>query len=461
MTISRHIHVVFLSLLIICCGCSKVLQTPPPGNQITVARVYADDADAQTAMAGVYIAMMDNTLGYMNGSLSLDAALSADELVCTPPFAREDSFQLYQFSAEYVFCNELFNTPYTLLYDLNSMMAGLAASRGVTPPVKAELEGEVRFNRALLYFYLVNLFGDVPLVLTTDYTVSGSAQRAPVDSVYGQIVSDLQAADSLLPVNYLTATGYTDNRTRPNQAAAQALLARVWLYLGQWAFAEAEATAVIDNQQYWLESLDNVFLSVSQEAIWQLQPVHGSTATADAHAYLSPPGRPSFILTSQLIASMEPGDQRRAQWVDSGVYQGQMVYFPYKYKLLTANAGVDTEYEMVLRLAEQYLIRAEARAQQGDVDGAIADLNKIRERAGLPDYEGMIDASSLLAAILQERRVELFTEWGHRWLDLKRSGQASAVLGMKPGWESTDVLYPIPATELSANPGMMQNPGYQ
>src|SRR5580704_12172744 len=177
----------FILMLIVCSGCSKVLQTPPPGDEMTVGRVYADDADAETAMAGVYIAMMNNIRGCMNGSISLDAALSADELSCTPPFAAEDSFAIYQVSPENLLCDQLFATPYTLLYDLNSLMAGLSASQGVTAPVKAELEGEVRFNRALLYFYLVNLYGEVPLVLTTDYNVSGSAQRAPVDSVYAQI----------------------------------------------------------------------------------------------------------------------------------------------------------------------------------------------------------------------------------------------------------------------------------
>jgi hypothetical protein len=440
-----------------------VLQTPPPGDEMTVSRVYADDADAETAMAGVYIAMMNNIRGSMNGSISLDAALSADELACTPPFAPEDSFAIYQVSPENLLGDQLFATPYTLLYDLNSMMAGLSASQGVTSPVKAELEGEVRFNRALLYFYLVNLYGEVPLVLTTDFNVSGSAQRAPVDSVYAQIEADLEAAIPLLPMSYVTSTGFAGDRTRPNQAAAQALLARVWLYQGQWVSAEAMATAVIGNPQYRLETLDSVFLSVSQEAIWQLQPVRGNSGTADAIAFLTqaPRGRPAFILTPQLLGSFEPGDQRRVEWVDSSTYRGQLLFYPYKYKLLTAVAGVDTEYEMVLRLAEQYLIRAEARAQQGNSAGAIDDLDTIRERAGLPDYGGDTDVPSLLAAILQERRVELFTEWGHRWLDLKRSGQAGAVLGAKPGWQAFDELYPIPATELSANPGMPQNPGYQ
>jgi hypothetical protein len=454
----------FIWMLIVCSGCSKVLKTPSPEDNMTIAKVYTDDGDAQAAMSGVYIMMMDNLQGLMNASISLDAGLSADELACTPPYPpAQDTFWINALTVANIPNTELFTTSYTLLYDLNSMLAGLQASQGVSAPVKAELEGEARFNRAFIYLYLVNLYGAVPLVTTTNYTVSGSQPRAPVDTVYAQIVGDLKAADSLLPMGYVTAAGFGGDRTRPNQAAAQALLARVWLYKGNWAAAEAEAASVIDNPQYRLESLDSVFLSVSQEAIWQLQPVHGNSGTADAVAFLTeiPRGRAAFILTPQLLGSFEPGDQRRVDWVDSTVYLGQTLYYPYKYKLLTASAGVDTEYEMVLRLAEQWLIRAEARAQQGNLAGAIADLDAIKVRAGLPPYSGGGDMPSVLAAILQERRVELFTEWGHRWLDLKRTGQADAVLsGEKLQWRTYDTLYPIPWAVLLADPGMPQNPGY-
>lgn len=116
---------------------------------------------------------------------------------------------------------------------------------------------------------------------------------------------------------------------------------------------------------------------------------------------------------------------------------------------------------MVFRLAEQYLIRAEARAQQGDATGAKADINAIRNRAGLPDTDADGQAS-ILAAIEHERRIEFFTEWGHRWFDLKRTGRADAVLSpIKPNWQSTDVLFPIPLQEIENNPNLLpQNAGY-
>src|SRR5690606_19066848 len=110
--------------------------------------------------------------------------------------------------------------------------------------------------------------------------------------------------------------------------------------------------------------------------------------------------------------------------------------------------------------AEQYLIRAEARAQLSNIAGAQADLNKIRIRAGLGETLAS-SQNELLTAILQERRFELFTEHGHRFFDLKRTGNLDNVLGSKPGWNTTDRLFPLPEKELLLNPNLLpQNPGY-
>jgi hypothetical protein len=93
-------------------------------------------------------------------------------------------------------------------------------------------------------------------------------------------------------------------------------------------------------------------------------------------------------------------------------------------------------------------------------NSAETDINVIRDRAGLSATTAQT-REDLLNAIWQERRVELFIEWGHRWFDLKRTGQAGAMLSkIKQGWTDTDVLYPIPYSETQLNPNMSQNPGY-
>ncbi|HVS96209.1 MAG TPA: RagB/SusD family nutrient uptake outer membrane protein, partial [Puia sp.] len=173
--------------------------------------------------------------------------------------------------------------------------------------------------------------------------------------------------------------------------------------------------------------------------------------------------KPSYGLSSVVLAAFEPGDQRRLDWVDSNKIAGTVYYYPYKYKTRLATPAL--EYYVVLRLGEQYLIEAEAEAQLGSLTAAIASLDKIRVRAGLPAVAQTnpgIGQADLLAAIDHENQVEFFCEWGHRWFDLKRLGRINAVLGAeKPAvWHPTDALYPIPNNEILTNPNITQNAGY-
>ena len=135
-------------------------------------------------------------------------------------------------------------------------------------------------------------------------------------------------------------------------------------------------------------------------------------------------------------------------------------YRPYKYKQ-TAATESSQEYTIILRLEEQYLIRAEARTFNGDNAGAQQDLNITRNRAGLPNTTATTQ-DELKAAILQERRLEFFTEQSHRWFDLKRTGNAASVLSpIKPGWQNRDILFPLPEAELLLNENLLpQNAGY-
>jgi len=166
--------------------------------------------------------------------------------------------------------------------------------------------------------------------------------------------------------------------------------------------------------------------------------------------------RPAFAIRPSLLAAFEPGDRRKTSWT---ALHPSGVTYPCKYKL---RSGVDQkECNVIMRLAEQYLIRAEARARLGDLTGAAADLDTLRQRAGLPALQDGLSQEEMLAAVAQERRIELMCEWGHRWADLKRTGKADTVLGsLKPGWQPADALYPLPKDELKNNPSLVQNPGY-
>jgi hypothetical protein len=160
-----------------------------------------------------------------------------------------------------------------------------------------------------------------------------------------------------------------------------------------------------------------------------------------------------------LLSAFETGDQRKVAWTKTVTISGVPYTYPYKYKIGN-NATSITENNILLRFSEQYLIWAEARAQLGNLSGAINDLNIIRTRAGLANTPAVSQAD-ILKAIQVERRVELFTELGFRWFDLKRWGIAAQVLApLKPDWQETDLLYPIPLSQIDYNPFLTQNPGY-
>jgi len=446
-------------------GCKKFVQVSPPDTQLETGLIFSSDQTATAALMGIYSRAMATPGLFLNGGNSVYPGLSSDEFAGTAAAPLVDAFASNNLSSANSFIITLYASAYNTIYNANTMIEDLNASKKITEWTNRQLKGEALCLRALTYFHLADLFGPVPLETSTSYAVNAITARSPLTAVYGQVVTDLQAADSLLDTVYATNAGSPGVRTRPNKWAARALLARVYCYQGAWVTAEEAATAVLQTGSYRLEpSLDSVFLPGSREAIWQLQPVSTIMNSAEGYFFLPADGaaaKPAYNLTTFLLKAFAPGDKRRTRWVASKSINGVAYVYPYKYKVRTGIYPY-MEYNMVLRLAELYLIRAEARAQQNKLSEAIADLDTIRSRAGLPGLSAGLSQAEVLAAVAQERRIELFAEWGHRWSDLRRTGQAGAVLGTeKPGWQPDAAYYPIPLTELQRNPNMVQNPGYQ
>lgn len=441
-------------------SCTRLTEVDPPVDQITSAAVYANDGTATAALLGVYSDMMSTSLYITSGATTVYGGLSADELFPTSTTATEtQEFYGNALTAGNSVVQNLWLRGYRHIYQANHLVESLERSTALSTAVKNGLLGEALFLRAYLYGYLTNLFSDVPLATQTDYRVNAVMPRTAAPAVYARMVEDLQKAASLLSDAYPSA-----GRARPNKAAARALLARVYLYQENWAAAEAEATAVINLPAYQLETdLNKTFLATSREALWQLAPVAPGFNTTEGRAFIPTAAattRPPYGLTASLMSAFEAGDARRTSWIKSKTVSGQTFHYPYKYKIRDLNQPV-TEYYTVLRLAELFLVRAEARARQNNLPGAIQDLNVVRGRAALPPLPPTPDQAAAAAAIEKERRTELFAEWGHRWLDLKRTGKAVSVLGaLKPGFSATDLWYPIPAGELLLNPALTQNAGY-
>lgn len=454
--ISLPVAILLLMLSSLHLSCKKFVEIQPAPELIATDDIFASNQTAISACLGVYVQMRKSTLHFSNGGLSFFSALSADEIYNTAVSSIYDVFYNNSLSANTgtIYTN-MWSIAYTNIYRINAIIEGLAKST-ITDSLKRQLTGEMKVTRAFHYFYLVNLFGAVPLVTTSDYTINASLPRNSVEEIYQQMRSDLLDAQNLLKPAY-PGTG----KTRPNKWTASALLARVYLYQKDWANAEAQASSVINSGYSLVSNLNTVFLINSNETIWEMASPNEASNTAQGATFIpsSATVKPALALTNSLTGAFETGDQRKSNWVKSSIIGGTTYNYPNKYK--TRSATPVTEYNIILRLAEQYLIRAEARAKQNNIAGAQTDINTIRNRAGLPAIFAGTE-TAILSAIDQERRVELFTEWGDRWLNLKRVQQADAVLSIVKGnnWQPTDVLYPLPEMELDKNPFLIQNPGY-
>jgi len=479
----------FLLFAFLFTSCKKFIDVPPPSTQLVTASVFNNNATATSAVTYIYTQMFNNqeseNMAGKNGQL-------ADELTTHDISINDASYLFYTNALTSRDAIEFWQNAYSYIFQANAVISGLQQYAGTSPAVKQQLIGEAYFIRAFWHFYLTNCYGAVPVVLTTDYTITDRLSRTPRPQVLQQVVNDLTTAEGLLSSNYVDGsdTIVTPDRVRPNKAVAEALLARAYLYLGDYSGnsqtddyqqAEKYASMVINNSAYSLctnlSGPNSVFLANSSEAIWQLDtplPSNYDTLDGEYFVLLAAPsngGNGSNTISPELLNAFESGDQRNTNWVGKITVNGTTYYFPYKYKQYTYTG---TEYTMVLRLAEQYLIRAEAKAELGDTT-AINDLNAIRNRAGLANYSGASDKVSLLTAILHERQVELFTEWGQRWIDLNRAAQnnptgvnISNIMG-SPGnvcktkggsWSSYKQLYPIQLNELKADVNLTQNPGY-
>ncbi|MGN7821013.1 RagB/SusD family nutrient uptake outer membrane protein [Chitinophaga sp. 22536] len=468
-----NIKLTFISIVILATSCKKFLDIGAPSTSINAENVYQLDNTAAATLTGIYAQMMysDFAAGGIT-SISFLTELSADNLILFD-LNKLDFLAYYRNDLNPEYSNQaknLFSNFYTRIYTINAAVEGLNKASTLTPRIKQQLLGEAYFLRAFYYFYLVNYFKNIPLITSTDYKLNSTISTSPPSEIYNQIISDLQNAKKLLDEKYYdgTITKLISERIRPNKYAATSLLARVYLFNKEYKSAELAATEVINqNTLYSILPLDQVFLKNSQETIWALQPVKTGYNTDEASVFLltTPPGSvgKSVYASNSLVSSFESGDGRLSHWM--GEYASGTATFPYaaKYKI-DANSNQVKEYNIVFRLAEQYLIRAEARAEQNNLSGAIEDLNVIRKRAELNSL-GTLQQNNLRDTILHENRVEYFMEWGHRWLDLKRNDNIDKIMQeaeiFKGGiWVSYKSLFPIPNSEILRNKNLKQNPGY-
>lgn len=458
----KQLGVLLMVLLLLTAvySCDDFTAINMPISELNQSDVFEQKNTAEAAMTDIYAKIRDN--GMLTGKttgISKEMGLYADELTFWRANTEASAF-FYTNTLQPANTRlpEWWNAAYSAIYSANAVAEGVKASTKLLQADSNQLAGEALFVRALMHFYLLQLYGPIPYITTTNYQVNTKVSRKTEKEVYLKIIEDLSQAEELLSQEYPT-----QGRVRPNVYAVKALLARVYLYNGNWAEAAEKAAAVLNNTSLysWEEDLDLVFLKESSTAIWQLIPGTGTQNTDEAFTFIFTAGPPpSISLSKELMHSFETGDVRKEKWTKAITDGSSTWYHAYKYKK-PGTSTPSSEYAVVLRLAEMYLIRAEARAQQSELINAKEDLNKIRTRAGLPPTTAQTK-NEILTAILKERRVEFFTEYGSRFMDLKRNAQLDAQLqNVKPAWNTTDQLLPVPQSELQLNPNLApQNPGY-
>ncbi len=429
-------------------ACTELLDIEP-FQQLSDQGAITDAASSRAALLGAYSSLQNHyslnypVLGYLpadnvrfNGTLN--QFLQIDQNAVTPD-------------------NPIVTSAWTSLYQaINSANNVIAALPSVGDPALSEAEktrllGEAYFIRALSYFDLARAWGGVPLILQPTRTLEDGRgiKRSTLAQTYDQVQSDLTLAETNLP----EAT----TRNRAVKKAAQALRARLHLYREQWTEAEVFASTVISGTGYQLVAPYRTFFTspfLTQESVFELTYSIADQNNQWNNWYPSQLGG-QFTLqpTSSLIGLVNDpasggGRNQLVATVTSGTSTST-------YGNLYNRSAQRDDPAYIIRIAELYLIRAEARAQQDKLVEAAADLNAVRARAGLTPTSATTK-EELLLAIENERRVEFAFE-AHRWFDLVRTRRADDVLGLT---DERKWLYPIPFVDIGADKDLEQNPGY-
>jgi starch-binding outer membrane protein, SusD/RagB family len=451
---NKILKLLFLSMIVLAYSCNKRLDVKPT-QSIDELEALKTSADVQTALVGSYTEL--GNINFYGGRMFVMGELLANnnELLWSGTFQGMTQIFNKSIPINNGFALSTWLAGYRAINIVNNVLSGLSVTNA---SVKDKVEGEAKFLRAASYFELVKLYakdwnnGDpasnegVPLVLTPTRGISAADQvpRAKVAAVYTQIIQDLTDAEAKLPVtNGFFATKYS----------AAALLARVYLQKRDYVNARDAANRVITSNKFSLRpTYADAFpynnaqpFSNTSEDVFALQ-VTLNSGVNDFQTFFSADGRGDINIGDNHLNLYEANDGRLDLFylVSGSVYNGKN----------------DNVYGNVhtIRLAEMYLIRAETNFRLSTVTGAapLADLNRIRGRAGLPAL-----ATATLNAILKERKLELAFE-GFNLSDIKRLGVTTGYLTGGGGLPSTSpkLVLPIPEREFKVNPTLTQNEGY-
>lgn len=459
----------YLSLILLAGVMSCNVLDQEPQVQISDQAAFSNAKSAEAALAGLYNQLQDED--YYGGSFihQTECASDLSQSVGTWDFYRE--LDTYSIDASNQEITQFYERAYKGVNQANNIIANVPGIADLTDEKKNNYLGQAYFLRGLMFFDLVRTFGGIPgesgkygialpLKPATQIDESIYLSRETIAKSYEQVRTDLETALTLLPENQGSDGA---SRSSAVKGSARALLSRYHLYMKEYDDAIDYATLVIDDPRYTLEpSYEAIYSNkLTTESIFEL--AFDNIDQSDVRYWYFPGaqgGRGELAVHEDFVTEIQanPADVRGTMFGFDAI---QGVYYPTKYK--KAN---DDDNVHILRIAEMYLIRAEARAIKGYA-GAEDDLNEVRNRAGVADYNAITDGT-LTDAILKENKFEFAFE-GHRWFDLVRTGNALTALSSVNRKNSSApvsldnpdyLVFPIPRDETLSNPNMYQNDGY-
>ncbi|MBN9297458.1 MAG: RagB/SusD family nutrient uptake outer membrane protein [Filimonas sp.] len=507
---NTYFIIICLAVAGLTAGCRKSFITDVNSpSRIPVNEYYKTQADFNAALTGIY-----GTLRSIYDKFWIMSEVTSDNvMVPLGNAANTKNFDWFTYNSTESQVQSTYLGYYTTIAHCNNFLLRIG-SFNMDTVLKSRWIGEAKFIRAMMYFDLVRFYGNIPMPLvpiTTD-SMAYTFPQVGATAVYTQIISDLQAAETLVPANY-AATGaaasgavYTTNDIgRVTSGAVKALLGKVYLTTGDYTKATAKleelipgapgATATTPLFGYsLLTKYSDVFSQANKnnaEIIFNIQYTSGPFSEGSNFTYYFYPNvKPSLLsyiqpqalglLTPDLFKAFEPNDSRTAtSCSNQGATAGTTIgnYYSLKYQdnpLATYQGNCNW---IVLRYADVLLMEAEALANNDDYTNALVYLNRVRTRARNGQAATVVPArvfstkAQLLADILKERRVELSME-GQRWFDLLRSGATNFVNTLQAELKAdgfsvnaanvtaTKMLFPIPFRELNLNAAYVPNPGY-
>ncbi len=473
---------IILFVTFVCTACGEDFLELTPEDQASINDFYNTPADFDVALAGAYGQLRENA-----NSLIPLMDLRADNALALANNRTDQVVHDFSLDATSGLVSGFYNNSYQIIQATNAVVNRIEAT-DFAPEEKNRIAREAKFVRALAYFYLVNVYGDVPLLLTETTGANldevRSITRTPIAQVYEQIVQDLQDAEQL-----------TADFSVPHQAsalAAKAILGQTYLFQNRYPDAVAKLGEVVASGQFALlpafEELFAVGNAANSESVFVAENVGGPNNTGSGLGFdFAPKGfalgsftRPeqSLYPETSLYEAYSAADSVRRNitaqpyFSPGDEFGSDTVYYCRKYEDLNPFENFDGSNTIyILRYADILLQYAEALNEVGyQADGqAFTLLNEVRQRAGISalDAAEIPDQAAFRQAILRERRLELALE-GKRWLDLKRIGNAVQIIndyfsqkGDGVTIDQNDLLYPIPQSEILNNPDVItQNPGY-